>query len=181
MDEKALELRVGLVVLAAIAVLAGFRIGLIGDFHFAKQFPYLRRLQIFGTLAERAAAVKISGVQIGRVDKIEFIGDRMPEDGGERLQTRLTVLIDEKAKNALPVGTEFFISTAGILGEQYLEAVPGDRVGAAIAPQTRLRGVDSSRTDLLIARLNSVLDIFSKLLFLRTKGYSRIWLKRPPG
>jgi phospholipid/cholesterol/gamma-HCH transport system substrate-binding protein len=74
------------------------------------------------------------------------------------------VLIDEKAKDAIPEGTEFFISTEGILGEQYLEAVPGDRAGSPIAPGSTLRGVDTARTDLLIARMNTVLGAFSSLL-----------------
>lgn len=161
MDEKALELRVGLVVLAAIAVLGGFVL-LIGDFHFAKQYKIFVDFKFSGTISA-GAPVKISGVQIGRVESIEFIGQK-PQPTGERLQTRLTVLIDEKAKDAIPEGTEFFISTAGILGEQYLEAVPGDRVGAPIAAGSILRGVDTARTDLLIARMNSVLEAFSNLL-----------------
>ncbi len=162
MDEKALELRVGLVVLAAIAVLVGFVL-LIGDFHFAKQYQIFVEFKFSGTIAP-GAPVKISGVQIGRVEKIEFIGNRAPPAGTERLQTRLSVLIDDKAKDAIPEGTEFFISTAGILGEQYLEAVPGDRAGAPIGPGTTLRGVDTARTDLLIARMNTVLGAFSSLL-----------------
>ena len=163
MDEKALELRVGLVVLAAIAVLVGFVL-LLGDFHFAKQYRIFVEFKFSGTIAT-GAPVKISGVQIGRVEKIEFIGNRAPPPPGtERLQTRLSVLIDDKAKDAIPEGTEFFISTAGILGEQYLEAVPGDRAGSPIAPDTTLRGVDTARTDLLIARMNTVLGAFSSLL-----------------
>ncbi|MCC6808691.1 MAG: MCE family protein [Deltaproteobacteria bacterium] len=161
MDERALELRVGLVVLAAIAVLVGFVL-LIGDFHFAKQYQIFVDFKFSGTIAP-GAPVKISGVQIGRVESIEFIGSK-PQQGSERLQTRLSVLIDEKAKDAIPEGTEFFISTAGILGEQYLEAVPGDRAGAPIAAGTTLRGVDTARTDLLIARMNAVLGAFSSLL-----------------
>ncbi len=162
MDDKALELRVGLVVLAAIGVLIGFVL-MIGDFHFAKQYRIYVDFKFSGTIAA-GAPVKISGIPIGRVERIDFIGREAPAEGGERLQTRLSVLIDESARSALPEGTEFFISTAGILGEQYLEAVPGDRVGDPIPPDTILRGIDPPRTDLLIARLNSLLDTFSRLL-----------------
>jgi len=162
MDEKALELRVGLVVLVALGVLVAFVL-MLGDFHFAKQYRIFVTFKFSGTIAA-GAPVRISGVQIGKVEKIEFIGRDAPVDGGERLQTKLAVLIDENAKAALPLGTEFFISTAGLLGEQYLEGVPGDRLGEPIPPDTTLRGVDPPRTDLLIARLSSVLEVFSTLL-----------------
>jgi phospholipid/cholesterol/gamma-HCH transport system substrate-binding protein len=159
---KNVELRVGLVVLSALVVLIAFVL-VIGDFHFAKQYRLYVDFKFSGTLAA-GAPVRISGIQIGRVEKITFIGLEAPTDGGERLQTRLTVKIDERSRAALPQGTEFFISTAGLLGEQYLEAVPGDRVGAPIPDESVMRGIDPPRTDLLIARLNTVLETFSHLL-----------------
>lgn len=161
-DDKNLELRVGLVVLAAICVLVVFVL-LIGDFHFAKQQRILVEFKFSGALAA-GAPVKISGVPIGRVERIDFIGDEPQPEGGERLQTRLTVAIDESKMGALPQGTEFFVSTQGILGEQYLEAVPGDRFAPPIAAGARLRGIDPPRTDLLIARMNTVLDAFARLI-----------------
>jgi len=122
-----------LVVLAAIAALVAFVL-LIGDFHIAKQYKIFVEFRFSGTIST-GAPVKISGIPIGRVERIDFVGLEAPKDG-ERMQTRLTVAIDESKRGALPDGTEFFISTAGILGEQYLEAVPGDRVGTPIASGT---------------------------------------------
>jgi phospholipid/cholesterol/gamma-HCH transport system substrate-binding protein len=161
-DEKNLEMRVGLVVLAALAVLVVFVL-LIGDFHFAKQQRIFVEFKFSGAISA-GAPVKISGVPIGRVDAIEFIGDQAHEQTQERLQTRLTVAIDNDKMSALPAGTEFFVSTQGILGEQYLEAVPGDRYGPPITPGITLRGIDPPRTDLLLARMNTVLDAFARLI-----------------
>ena len=159
-DEKNLEVRVGLVVLAALCVLVVFVL-LIGDLHFAKQSRIFVEFKFSGAIAA-GAPVKISGVPIGKVEKIDLIGTQA--SGDERLQTRLTVLIDDDKLSAVPVGTEFFVSTQGILGEQYLEAVPGDRFGAPIAAGSTVRGIDPPRTDLLIARMNTVLEAFARLI-----------------
>lgn len=160
MDERSLEMRVGLVVLATVAVLVVFVL-LIGDVHFAKQYKFYLEFKFSGAVAA-GAPVKISGVKIGKVDAIEFIGDTPQQN--ERLQTRLTLAIDEKSRGALPLGTEFFVSTQGLLGEQYIEAVPGDRFGPTIEPGATIRGIDPARMDILIARMGTVLDAVSGLL-----------------
>ncbi len=160
MNEKALELRVGLVVLATIAVLVIFVL-LIGDFHFAKTYTLEVDFKFSGALAA-GAPVKISGMHIGRVDNVSFIGDQ--PQSGERLQTAVILHIDRSAQNALPEGTEFFVSTQGILGEPYIEAVPGDHFGSPLQPGTVVRGVDPPRTDLMLARMAVVLDAFSGVL-----------------
>jgi phospholipid/cholesterol/gamma-HCH transport system substrate-binding protein len=184
MDERSLELRVGLVVLATVAVLVVFVL-LIGDIHFARQYKFYLDFKFSGAVAA-GAPVKISGVKIGKVAAIEFIGDKPQSSAGEdakpseRLQTRLTLAIDEANRGALPQGTEFFISTQGLLGEQYIEAVPGDRFGPAIEPGTTLRGVDPPRVDILLSRMSTILDAFSGLLS-QNKGLLQDFAKAATG
>ena len=180
MDERSLELRVGLVVLATIAVLVVFVL-LIGDVHFAKQYKFYLEFKFSGAVAA-GAPVKISGVKIGKVDGIEFIGNVSADkpQTGERLQTRLTLAIDETSKGALPQGTEFFVSTQGLLGEQYIEAVPGDRYGAPIEPGSTIRGIDPARVDILVARMGSVLDAVAGLLG-QNKGLLQDFAKAATG
>src|SRR5439155_26540956 len=64
---------------------------------------------------------------------------------------------------------EFFISTAGVLGEQYLEIVPGkDWDHPPIKPDAIVHDAhlvhDPPRTDLVVARLYEVLDGVSSVL-----------------
>jgi phospholipid/cholesterol/gamma-HCH transport system substrate-binding protein len=60
---------------------------------------------------------------------------------------------------------EFFINTAGVLGEQYLEIVPGrDWDRPPVAPGATLVGRNPPRTDLVLARLYDVLDSLSQVL-----------------
>jgi len=162
MDEKGLEFRVGIVVLAAVLVLVCFVLA-TSDFHWASQYRLYVDFKFSGNISA-GAPVKISGVTIGRVASIQFIGAEDRPQNMERLQTRLTLLIDNKHKNALPQGTEFLISTAGVLGEQYLEAVPGDQRGPPLVENSVIRGIDAPRTDLMLARINTVLEAFSHVV-----------------
>ena len=59
---------------------------------------------------------------------------------------------------------EFFINTQGVLGEQYLEIVPGTPSHSPIQPGQVLVGVTPPRMDLVVARLYETLDSVTRLL-----------------
>jgi phospholipid/cholesterol/gamma-HCH transport system substrate-binding protein len=66
-----------------------------------------------GGLAERAP-VRISGVKVGNVTRIEL---------GEDMRARVTLDVD--AELALPIDSSASIRTAGLLGDQFIELEPG--------------------------------------------------------
>ncbi len=75
----------------------------------------------------------------------------------------MTAWIEERAHDGIRGDAEFFINTAGVLGEQYLEIVPGrDWDKPAIAAGAIIHGApavhEPPRTDLVVARLYEVLD-----------------------
>jgi phospholipid/cholesterol/gamma-HCH transport system substrate-binding protein len=61
------------------------------------------------------AAVKSAGVVVGRVKKIEF--------DGESFQAKVTLALQEKT--SFPQDSSLKILTSGLLGEQYLDIMPG--------------------------------------------------------
>jgi phospholipid/cholesterol/gamma-HCH transport system substrate-binding protein len=72
-------------------------------------------------------------------------------------------------RDSIRPDAEFFINTAGVLGEQYLEIVPGhDWDHPPIAENTIIHGApwvhDPPRTDLVVARLYEVLDGVASVL-----------------
>ena len=75
----------------------------------------------------------------------------------------MTAWVEDRAHDAIRSDAEFFINTAGVLGEQYLEIVPGhDWDHPPIARDAIIHGAPAvhnpPRTDLVVARLYEVLD-----------------------
>jgi ABC-type transporter Mla subunit MlaD len=93
----------------------------------------------------------------------------MDDKLGKRVQVRVTAWIEDRAHDSIRGDCELFINTAGVLGEQYLEVVPGkDWDHPPIAEGTVIHGLpqvhDPPRTDLVVAKLYEVLDGVASVL-----------------
>lgn len=163
MRERGLEFRVGLLIVVAMVVLAGFLV-VLGNFSLRSGITFYVDYDYIGNL-QAGAPVKVSGIKVGKVADVDFLGGRIDAKTGRRVQVRLHVWIEERAKPSIRKDAEFFINTAGVLGEQYLEIVPGqDWTGAEVAAGEVRRGSNPPRTDLVVARLYEVLDGVSSVL-----------------
>jgi phospholipid/cholesterol/gamma-HCH transport system substrate-binding protein len=170
--ERSLQIKVGALLLAAAALLATFVI-LLGSFSFSGGVRMYVDFDFSGNL-QAGAPVKISGIKVGKVEEVAFLGGKYDEQLKRRVQVRATVWVEDRAKDAIrPSGKdasgrvrdpEIFINTAGVLGEQYLEIAPGDYGLPPLAPGSVIRGVDPPRTDLIVARLYEFLDSITALL-----------------
>ena len=160
---RGIEFRVGLLILAALAVFAIF-IFLLGNFSLSSGYTLYVDYQFSGNI-KPGAPVKISGIEVGKVEEVEFLGGKLDPKTGRRPQVRLEVWIEDRAAESIRQDAEFFINTAGVLGEQYLEIVPGsDWERPPIEEGAIVVGVDPPRTDLVVARLYEVLDSLSLVL-----------------
>ena len=116
------------------------------------------------------APVKVSGIKVGKVEDVEFLGGKQdPKVGGKRVQVRVKAWVEDRVRDSIRSDAEFFINTAGVLGEQYLEIVPGqDWDHPPIAANAIIHGApavhDPPRTDLVVARLYEVLDGVASVL-----------------
>jgi len=72
-----------------------------------------------------AAAPLASVISIVARDAVELFGGQLDPAVHDRVQVRVTAWIEGRAAEAVRRDAEFFINTAGVLGEQYLEIVPG--------------------------------------------------------
>jgi phospholipid/cholesterol/gamma-HCH transport system substrate-binding protein len=107
----------------------------------------------------------VSGIKVGKVEDVEFLGGKVVDKGGRRVQVRLEVWVEDRVADTIRRDAEFFINTSGVLGEQYLEIVPGDDYqNPPLGEDVVVAGVDPPRTDLIVARLYVVLDQLSKVL-----------------
>ena len=159
---KALEIKVGALIVVSLGLLVGF-VALLGGLQLTPTFRVFVDYDFSGNI-HAGAPVKISGIKVGKVDDVLFLGGELDPEVKRRVQVRLVVRIEQRAQSAIHEGAEFFVNTQGVLGEQYLEIAPGDYDKPTLKPGTKVRGVDPPRTDLIIARLYEFLDAVTSLL-----------------
>lgn len=163
MRERGLEFRVGLLIITAAMVMAGF-VFVLGNFSFSGGFTIYVDYDYSGNL-QPGAPVKVAGIKVGKIENVEFLGGQMDEKEGRRVYVRVEAWIEDRARNSIRQDAEFFINTAGVLGEQYLEIVPGkDWENPPIAAGKKVVGRNPPRTDLVLSRLYDVLDSLSEVL-----------------
>lgn len=160
---RALELKVGLFI-AAAAILLVALVLMLGNFSLGGGYVVYVDYDFSGNI-QPGAPVKISGIKVGKVEEVRFMGGQLDETGTRRVQVRLVVWLQNRARETLRQDAEFFISTRGVLGEQYLEIVPGDDYDRPpIEPDSVLIGSNPPRIDLLMSRLYEVLEVVSQVL-----------------
>ncbi len=161
-SERALEIKVGLFILLAAAILVGFAV-VIGNLSFGRTWQIHVEYGFAGSL-HSGAPVRVSGVRIGRVSRVDLIEEQRRDSKGLPLLVRVTLELDEKARGLLREDTSFHVGTAGVLGESYIDAVTGLMHDPPLEPGAIVRGVDPPRTDLLMARAYVVLESISEII-----------------
>jgi phospholipid/cholesterol/gamma-HCH transport system substrate-binding protein len=161
-SDRGIQIKVGMLIVGAAALLAGFLI-VLGNVSFADGYMLFVDYDFSGNI-QAGAPVKVSGIKVGKVKQVEFMGGEMDPKVKRHVQVRLHVWVENRVKEAVRADAEFFVNTAGVLGEQYLEIAPGTRDKPALAPGAIVRGVDPPRTDLIVARLYEFLDSVTVLL-----------------
>lgn len=159
---RTLELKVGALVVVSLGLLVGF-VALLGGLSLQPGFRVFVDYDFSGNI-HSGAPVKISGIKVGQVEEVRFLGGQLDPQVNRRVQVRLVVKIEQRAHAAIRKDAEFFVNTQGVLGEQYLEIAPGSYEKPELDPGSIVRGVDPPRTDLIIARLYEFLDAVTTLL-----------------
>jgi phospholipid/cholesterol/gamma-HCH transport system substrate-binding protein len=155
-SERALEIKVGAFVLVALGLLVALVV-ILGNVSLGSGYTVHVRYGYSGAIHE-GAPVKVSGVSVGRVSEVDFLGGGVRDAEGRPLLVSLTLSLQPRARPVVRTGTRFVIGTQGVLGEPYVELVPGDLTGAELADGATVRGVDAPRTDLLMSRLTNFLN-----------------------
>lgn len=163
MRERGLEWKVGLLLIVAAAILVGF-VFVLGNFSLSSGYTIYVDYDYSGNL-QPGAPVKVAGIKVGKVEDVRFLAGRYDDDVKRRVYVRVEAWIEDRARDSIRQDAEFFVNTAGVLGEQYLEIVPGkDWDHPPVAPGTKRLGRNPPRTDLVLSRLYDVLDSLSEVL-----------------
>ncbi len=118
-QENSLELKVGAFVLMALLALTFFILS-ISDLSFFEKGRHMQVIFGFASGLREAAPVRLAGVEVGLVRKLQVYIDRAD---GEKTKVRVSVWIKDDV--GVPIDSDVTINQLGILGEKYLEIIPG--------------------------------------------------------
>jgi phospholipid/cholesterol/gamma-HCH transport system substrate-binding protein len=149
-NPRSIEVKVGMLILVAVGILTGFVI-IMGGLSFQPTYRVFVEFDNPGGV-QPGAPVKIAGVNVGKIKEIEFRGATEPATPGKRLALiRLSVSIEKRYQASIHDNALFFVTSQGVLGEQYLAIDPGSPDRPHIQPDSVVRGLDPPRLDLVLA------------------------------
>ena len=151
MSEKTLELKVGIFIFIGIILLfiIVFSIGKIYVFQPGYRISVL--FNFAGGLSA-AAPVRLAGVEIGEVDNIKIFYDE------EISTTRIEVLTWIKKDVRIEKNSIVRVNALGLLGEKYLEIMPGSKESGFLEEGGVLTGEDPIMMDVLAGELKALAD-----------------------
>jgi phospholipid/cholesterol/gamma-HCH transport system substrate-binding protein len=153
---RSIEVKVGLLVLVAMGLLVALVL-VMGGVHLGRRFAVAVDFNNPGGL-QGGAPVKIAGVRVGQVDRLEFRGPRVDPRTGRASLVRVHIEVDERFRPELHADAAFYVTTQGVLGEQFLAIDPGTATQPALDITRPVEGIDPPRIDLFVARAYSLLD-----------------------
>jgi phospholipid/cholesterol/gamma-HCH transport system substrate-binding protein len=144
------EFWVGVLFLTVLVLLIvfGWLMGAVGPLQSQSRF-YL--LYNFAGGIEVGSPVRVSGVKVGKVSKIEFLPESS-ETNQERVSLKLTIDVSSKAVPSVREDSRFYVNMAGIIGEKYIEISPGSSNSPVLRYGAVVRGVDPPRIDQLLSQ-----------------------------
>ena len=150
MSQRSIEAKVGVLILIALGLLAAF-IVVMGGLSFEPTFRVLVDFDNPGAL-QTGAPVKIAGVKIGRVVELQFRGGEIDPSTSEPVPTiRVVTELEAKYKKAIHDDSRWYITTQGVLGEQFLAVEPGSHDRPLLEDGAVVHGVSPPRLDLLLS------------------------------
>ncbi|CAN5726448.1 N/A [soil metagenome] len=156
--ERSIEVKVGLLILVALGILGAFVV-VIGGLSFERTYAIYVDFDNPGGL-QTGAPVKIAGVTVGKVDELQFRGGALDPKTGRRTMVRAKLDVKQKYRDSIHEDAEFYVTTQGVLGEQFLEVEPGTPTKPVLDPDKTIpKGIGPPRLDLFFAKAYELLDM----------------------
>jgi phospholipid/cholesterol/gamma-HCH transport system substrate-binding protein len=155
-----LEMKVGIFVFIGVVLLAVFVLS-IGGFKTWESGYRVHFIFKFVNGVKLGAPVRFAGVDVGEVKDIKFI---LP---AAEAQTKVDVDCWVKKEVLIPKDSTIWVNTLGMLGEKYVEIMPGKDYSQCLAENQQLDGIDpipmQEVTELAKKIANNVDDIITKI------------------
>ena len=158
------EAKVGALILGTLVAAMSFAwiIGIQNPFNDTVDFYVTYN---FAGGIEVGSPVRVSGIKVGKVKKIEFFvpndakSTALVEPGSDKFDNdkvmaplRLKISVARDAAVGVRHDSRFYINLAGIIGERYIEITPGHTLSPKILANEMVAGVDPPRIDQLISQ-----------------------------
>jgi phospholipid/cholesterol/gamma-HCH transport system substrate-binding protein len=155
-QEKSIEVKVGVLILVSLGILAAFVL-VMGGLSFEKTYTVYVDFDNPGGL-QSGAPVRVAGVKCGKVSELQFKGGKVDPKTNRRTLVRAKLAIEERVKDSIHDDADFYVTTQGVLGEQFLAIDPGSPQKAVLAENSIVKGIDPPRLDLFLAKAYELLD-----------------------
>ena len=150
MKERSIEIKVGFLILVAMGLLGAFVL-VMGQISFQPKFTVYVDFDNPGALAA-GSAVRVAGVKVGKIDEIQYRGGEVnPVTHVREPLVRAKLLLEKRYQQAVRDNSIFYVTTQGVLGEQFLQIDPGSSDRPMLADGGVARGLDPPRLDMLLA------------------------------
>lgn len=130
-----LEMKVGVFVFVGLIILVVFVLSLGGVKTWASGYK-INFVFSFVNGVKRGAPVRFAGVDSGVVKDIKFFR----ESGGLKSKVRIICWVNNSVR--VPLDSKIWVNTLGLLGEKYIEIMPGEDYGKLLKAGEDLAGED---------------------------------------
>ena len=107
---------------------------------------------------QAGAPVRVAGVKVGKVEELRFMGGQIDPKTNRRTLVRAKVAIEKKVQEAVHEDADFYVTTQGVLGEQFMAVEPGSPGKPILQENAIVKGIDPPRLDLFLAKAYELLD-----------------------
>lgn len=142
MARQSFEFKVGIFVFVGIVILS-YIVFSIGDFYGFKKGYTIRAKFSFANGIEPAAPVRLAGITVGEVKKTKILYD----PGAQKTSVELVLWLSGDAK--VEEDAQIYINTLGLIGEKYVEIIPGSVGKRLLKNEESIMGKDSVPMDKL--------------------------------
>jgi len=155
-QEKSIEVKVGVLILVSLGILAAFVL-IMGGLSFEKTYTVYVDFDNPGGL-QSGAPVRVAGVKVGKVAELAFMGGKVDPKTNRRTLVRAKLNIEARVKESIHDDADFYVTTVGVLGEQFLAIDPGSPQKGVLPEGSIVKGIDPPRLDLFLAKAYELLD-----------------------
>jgi len=155
--KTSLELKVGIFVFIGLIILAVFILSIGGMRTWSSGYQVNFTFN-FGNGIRVGAPVRFAGIDSGEVKSINFI--LMPEE--QKTQIQMVCWI--KRNVMIPRDSTIWVNTLGLLGEKYIEIMPGRDYQNCLGKNESMVGVDPLAMHELVRLANGIAKNFDKTM-----------------
>jgi phospholipid/cholesterol/gamma-HCH transport system substrate-binding protein len=156
-QERSIEVKVGVLILVSFVILGAFILVMTG-MSLQSTYPIYVDFDNPGAL-QTGAPVRIAGIKVGKVAELTFRGGQVDPDTHRRSLVRAKLLMEERVRGSVHDDADFYVTTQGVLGEQFLSIDPGSPDRPAMKDRAIVKGIDPPRLDLFLAKAYELLDV----------------------